>query len=116
VVWVHVISDGLIAVSYYCIPVALWYFVRRRRDLPFHWIFWMFGGFIITCGTTHLMDVWNVWNATYFVSGLVKAVTAGVSATTAILLVPLIPKAISLPSPAHLQAVNDELQRQVAER
>jgi len=46
IVWLHVISDILTAISYFCIPIALACFVRRRRDLPFSWVFWMFGIFI----------------------------------------------------------------------
>ncbi len=116
ILWLHVISDSVITLSYYCIPIALVYLIRQRRDLPFNWIFWMFGLFIMGCGTTHLMEVWNVWHATYLLSGILKAITAAVSVVTAVMLIPLIPKAIALPSPAHLQAVNRELERQVNER
>jgi PAS domain S-box-containing protein len=116
VLWLHVVSDGLIVLSYYCIPVALIYLARRRRDLPFNWIFWMFGLFIVGCGTTHLMDIWTVWHASYRAAGIIKAVTAAVSVATAVMLVPLIPKAIALPSAEQLRAMNEELRRQAAER
>lgn len=111
--WLHVISDALIALAYYCIPVVLIYVVRRRRDLPFNWMFWMFGAFILACGTTHVMEVWTIWHPTYFISGLVKAVTALISVATAIALLPLAPKALLLTSPQQLQAVNLELERQI---
>lgn len=39
VVWLHLISDALISPAYYSIPVALVYFIRRRRDLAFQNIF-----------------------------------------------------------------------------
>src|ERR1700723_1724368 len=116
IVWLHVISDGIIALSYFCIPLALIYLVRRRRDLPFNWIFWMFGLFIVGCGTTHLMEIWTVWHASYRLAGLIKAITAAVSAATAVMLIPLLPKAIALPSAEQLRAVNDELRLQVVER
>ena len=32
VLWTYVVSDGVIALSYYSIPVTLWYVVSRRRD------------------------------------------------------------------------------------
>jgi PAS domain-containing protein len=115
-VWLHVISDGLIALSYFCIPVALIYLVRRRRDLPFNWIFCMFGLFIVGCGTTHLMEIWTVWHASYLLSGAIKAITAIVSVATAVMLIPLLPKAIALPSVEHLRAVNDEMRVQAIER
>jgi PAS domain S-box-containing protein len=116
VLWLHVISDGVIVLSYFCIPVALVYLARRRRDLPFNWIFSMFGLFIVGCGTTHLLEIWTIWHASYFLSGIVKAITAVASAATAIMLIPLIPKAIAFPSKELFRAVNSELHLQVAER
>jgi hypothetical protein len=39
VLWLHVGSDAVIAASYYAIPVALAYFVRRRcAVLPYWWM------------------------------------------------------------------------------
>ena len=73
IVWLHAISDGLIAISYYFIPVTLAYLVRKRRDLPFHWVFFMFGLFIFGCGTTHAMEIWTLWNGTYRLAGIIKA-------------------------------------------
>ncbi len=60
IVWLHVVSDTLITLAYYSIPVTLVYFVRKRRDLPFNWMFLMFGAFILCCGTTHVMEVWTI--------------------------------------------------------
>ena len=116
VIWLHVISDGVITLSYYCIPFALVYLVRKRRDIPFNWIFWMFGLFILGCGTTHLMEVWTVWHPTYLLSGIIKAITAAVSIATAIVLLQLLPKAIALPSADQLYGLNRELERQVDTR
>jgi two-component system, NtrC family, sensor kinase len=103
IVWLHALSDSVIALAYYLIPVTLIYFVRRRRDLPFHWMFIMFGVFIFGCGTTHLMEVWTLWHGTYRLAGIIKALTAIASVATAALLVPLIPQALALPSPAQLR-------------
>jgi PAS domain S-box-containing protein len=116
IVWLNVISDGLITLSYYCIPVVLIYFIRKRRDLPFNWVFWMFGAFILACGTTHLMEVWNIWHASYLLAGIVKAVTAGVSVVTAVRLVPLVPKAVSVPNLIQLQEENRKLEQEIVER
>jgi PAS domain S-box-containing protein len=113
IVWLHVISDGLITVSYYWIPLVLIYFIRKNRDIPFNRIFWMFGTFILACGTTHLMEIWNVWHGSYVLAGVVKAATATVSVVTAVTLIPLVPKAMSLPG---LQVVNLKLEEQIAER
>ncbi|MGQ9869711.1 hypothetical protein [Leptodesmis sp.] len=115
-VWLHLLSDLFIALAYYSIPLTLFYFVRRRPDLPFNWIFLMFGSFIVACGTTHLMEVWTLWYPTYWTSSTLKAVAAGISMFTAVQLILILPKALSLPSPAQLQQANEELQAQIAER
>ncbi|YAG17814.1 histidine kinase [Nostoc sp. DSM 114161] len=115
-VWLHLLSDVLTGLAYYSIPVMLIYFVRKRRDVPFDWMFLMFSTFIVACGTTHLMDVWTLWYPTYWVSGLIKAITAFVSVVTALELVPLIPQALALPSPAQLEAANCQLAKEIAER
>jgi hypothetical protein len=103
-VWLHVISDSLITLAYLSIPFTLAYFVRRRTDLPFNWMFLCFGVFILACGTTHAMEVWNLWHADYWVAGAIKAITAIASLATAVLLVKLVPHAVELPSPAALRS------------
>jgi PAS domain S-box-containing protein len=115
-VWLHILSDAFIALAYYSIPATLFYFVRKRQDLPFDWIFLLFIAFIVACGTTHLIEIWTLWYPTYWVSGFVKALTAMISVITALQLVPLVPLALALPSPAQLEQANQELQTQIAER
>jgi len=116
IIWLHAISDSIITLSYYVIPLALVYFVRRRKDLPFHWMFLLFGLFIFGCGTTHAMEVWTLWHGTYRLAGVIKAVTAAASVVTAVLLVRLMPDALALPSPAQLRAANEGLAREIEER
>jgi PAS domain S-box-containing protein len=116
VFWMHAVSDGLIALAYYSIPIALIYFVRRRKDIVFPWVFYMFGAFILACGTTHVMGLWTLWNPDYPLDGLVKVVTAGLSIATAVALWPLMPRALALPSQAQLGATNRELRREIEER
>lgn len=116
ILWLLVISDGLIALAYFSIPVALWVFVQRRTDLQFKWIFLMFGTFIMACGITHVMDVWTIWQPDYWLDGAIRAGTAIVSIATAALLWPLLPRALALPSPAALERINAELQAEVAMR
>ncbi len=116
IVWLNVVSDGLITLSYYCIPLVLIYFARKNRDVTSNRIFWMFGAFILACGTTHLLEVWNVWHANYLLSGVVKAITAVASVLTAAIVVPLVPQAISLPARIRLEEVNRQIELRIAER
>lgn len=114
VVWLHVISDALVALSYTTIPFTLYYFSRKRKDLPFNWMFMCFALFIVACGATHYMEMWTLWTPSYWLSGVVKAVTAAASVPTAILLVRLVPKALAIPNPEDLRKAHQELKRSEA--
>lgn len=107
--WTHALSDALIAAAYFSIPIALISFVRRRADLEFGFIFWLFALFIMACGATHIFSIWNLWNADYGYEAAVKALTAAASVLTAIMVWPLLPRALAIPSPSALQFANDEL-------
>ena len=109
----HVASDFLIALAYYSLSIALIYFVRRRTDLPYSSLFLLFGAFIISCGTTHLMEIWTIWHPHHWVSGALKALTALICLYTAIELFYAIPQALVLPSPIQLETANQQLEREV---
>ncbi|MBD0346427.1 MAG: PAS domain-containing protein, partial [Coleofasciculus sp. Co-bin14] len=110
-VGLHIVSDALTALAYYSIPVTLTYFVAKRRDVPFNWIFLLFGAFIVSCGTTHILEIWTLWHPNYWLSGFIKAFTAIVSIYTASELVSLLPKALALPSTAQLEKEIRERQK-----
>ncbi len=116
VIFLHVASDAVIALAYYSIPLTLVYFVRKRKDLAFDWMFVCFAVFIVACGTTHFMEILNIWHPTYWLSGVIKAITAVVSLATAFLLIRLVPQALALPSPEQLRHANAALQNEVQER
>jgi PAS domain S-box-containing protein len=121
----HFWSDLLIGIAYVAISLTLVYMVRRaRREIPFDWIFIAFGAFIIACGGTHFMEVWTLWTPVYWLSGMVKAVTAAASVLTAIVLPPLVPKTLALLQAAklsdrrkvELEAANAALEVEIVER
>ena len=114
--WLHVICDALIVLSYFSIPLGLVYFLRKRHDLTFGFVIGCFALFIVACGTTHLLEIWNVWHSAYWLSGGVKAVTALASVSTALLLIRLLPTAIALPSPAQLREANVALKEEIVTR
>jgi len=114
--WSFVIADSIIVLSYYSIPFGLLYFVEKRKDLQFNWMFVLFSGFIFACGTTHLISIWTIWEPDYWLDAGVKVATALVSVVTAILLWPLIPKALKFPSNRQLQDVIARLEREVQQR
>lgn len=94
-VWLHVVSDIVITIAYAAIPIALVYFVRRREDSPFNWMFLWFGLFTIGCAAIHAMEVSNTWHANYLIASGVKVVTALASVPTAFLILRLIPQVLA---------------------
>ena len=115
-VGLHLLSDLLIAVSYYSIPITLLYFVRKRQDLPYASTFILFGAFIVSCGTVHLIEIWTLWHPTYWISGILKAITALISLYTAMETIAVVPQALNLPSPSELESINKKLVAEIAER
>ena len=118
-VWLHVLSDSFIALAYVAISATLAYLVyKTRREIPFHWMFLAFGSFIIACASTHFMDVWTLWHPTYWLSGVLKVITAIASVTTAFILPFLVPQALALVESAklseerrsHLETANHKLE------
>ncbi len=116
ILWLHVVSDGVIALSYMLIPFALIHLVNSRRDLAFDRMFLLFAAFILACGTTHILAIVTLWHPIYRVEGLVKLLTAFASFPTALLLWRLVPQAAAIPSQRDLAAVNESLQAEVGIR
>ncbi len=115
-VWLHAASDAIIGLAYFSVPLALASFARQRRDLQYGWVIYLFVAFILACGTTHLMSIGTLWFPAYGVEGIIKLITAITSIAAAILLWPIIPKLVALPSPAKLESLNAELNANIAEQ
>ena len=121
ILWLNAISDGLITVAYYSIPLTLFLFVKKRVDPRYRGLVLMFAGFILACGTTHLLAVWNLWHSTYRLEGVVKAITAALSVATAFITLKLAPLASEVATPEETarthQILRDEIEaRKEAER
>lgn len=116
VLWPMVASNLFIAGAYYSIPLALVVLVRRRRDLVHRNVFVLFAIFIFACGTTHIVKVWTIWQPVYTLQSAVDVLTASASILTAVMLWPLLPHILRLPSPTQLQTANRALQWEVEER
>lgn len=88
------VSDFLIAVAYFSIPIELLYFVSCS-NFPFKWVLLQFIAFIVLCGLTHLLNGWTYYGQQSFQLMLsltiAKFLTALVSCATAITLLTLIP-------------------------
>lgn len=88
------VSDFLIAVAYFSIPIELLYFISCS-NFPFKWVLLQFIAFIVLCGLTHLLNGWTYYGQQPFQLMLsltiAKFLTALVSCATAITLLTLIP-------------------------
>ncbi|MGM3305471.1 GAF domain-containing protein [Anabaena sp. WFMT] len=115
-VGLHLVSDALIAIAYFSISVMLIYFVRKQSDVLFSKVFVLFGTFIILCGIGHLLDIWTLWHPDYWISGIERALTAVISCYLALQLIEILPQFLALKTPAQLEAISQELEKQVAER
>lgn len=105
----HVISDAVIALSYFSIPVFLYYFARKRAGLQNIWVLHLFAAFILLCGLTHVMGIVVLWFPEYGTQAVIKILTAGVSAITAVLVWFLFPILMAIPSPGELRDANNRL-------
>jgi PAS domain S-box-containing protein len=107
-------SDVGIALAYFSIPVALLYVIWKRRDTRFAGFLAPFALFAIACGLTHVMELWTIWRPAFWAGGKLEAVTAVLSLAAAAVLVPSLPKLLSLRTPSELHLLNATLARENA--
>jgi PAS domain S-box-containing protein len=116
VLWIHVVSDALIALTYLLILIALASFVRNRAGLSRRGTFALIAFFVFACAVTHLMEIWSIWHGTFRLFGIVKAVTGAAGVAVAVLLLKAIPDALSLPSSEELNVARSMLESEKADR
>ena len=109
--WLYITSDIAIWLAYFVIPAINIFFIQKRHQLPFLPVFWLFGAFIILCGSTHLIDAIMFYWPAYRLSGLLRLLTAVVSLATAFVLIRDLPKLIQAPPDDKLNKY--ELEKQL---
>lgn len=120
ILWVTVVSDLIIGISYFLISAALIVFVKKRHDLSFRGIFFLFGSFILWCGLTHLFAIHTIWHGAYGIMAIIKLITAAVSAITAVILILNFKNILQIPNlqeykKALKEATNKEIERRQLE-
>jgi PAS domain S-box-containing protein len=102
--WTTVLSDATMVLAYGSYPIAVTYFVWKRKDLEYRWLYLaFFNGFILTCASTHLISAVTVWLPLYWLAAYIKALAAMVAVATVFAVWWVIPRALKLPSPAQLE-------------
>ena len=109
IMWSHAISDSIIALAYFVIPISLVRIVRKRNDFTYKWMLVLFAVFILGCGATHVMDVINIWEPFYRIDSAIRIITALASIGTALILIRETPKLILIPGTKKWQEINEEL-------
>jgi PAS domain S-box-containing protein len=106
--WLYIFSDLAIWGAYFAIPLLLFYFITRKRHIPFQPVLWLFIAFILSCGTTHLVDAMTFWFPLYRLNALISMITAVISWTTVIALIRILPQALNLKTPEELEEIIEE--------
>ncbi|MCJ8208982.1 HAMP domain-containing histidine kinase [Mucilaginibacter sp. RS28] len=113
--WLYIISDVAIWAAYFAIPFLLFRIVKKRKDIPFPRVLWLFILFILFCGITHLLDAIIFWWPVYRVSALTRFFTAVVSIITVGALYKILPFIYSLRTLAELEVEIEERKKAEAE-
>ena len=112
--WLHIGSDAAIWGAYTAIPLSIAYFAKRKGDIPFPGIAWLFVAFIMARGLTHLVEAGIFWWPAYRLSGVMKFSTAVASSLTVFALIRVLPAATDLPGLGHLSLqLHGEINRRV---
>jgi signal transduction histidine kinase len=109
--WLTISSDLVIFAAYTAIPLTIILYLKRRREVPFPHLFWLFCAFIFSCGTTHLIEAIIFWHPIYPVQGVLKAFTALISVAAVVATARSMPAALAVPG---LVALNQRLQGEIA--
>lgn len=108
--WIYIISDLLIWLAYFLIPVIIInYVVKKRARLNFQKVYFLFAAFILLCGATHFMDALMFWVPMYRLNTLIRFFTGVVSMATVFHLVKVLPVAFK-------QQTNIELEIEISRR
>lgn len=135
--WVYAGANVIIALAYVAALVALLYFAAKarsgpqgvsepgfssyrehtqHRNLPL-WFYQLLGAYLVVAGLAHGLEMWAIWHPIYWLTGLLKSLTAGMALTTVGVAIPLIPKVLlSSAEPPAFDTAGLELERQVSDR
>ncbi|MDO8604974.1 MAG: ATP-binding protein [Phaeospirillum sp.] len=110
------VSELVIAGCYISVAASLAVFAQRRPDFPYPGIMTLFAVVFSLCGVSHVFEAAALWLPWYGVQALFNAAVALLAIPAAWKMWALIPQALALPSPHHLQQANAELAREVTGR
>ena len=115
--WLHVAADGLTALAYWSVPIALAMTLRRRRGsfAPWSGATALVALFAVAAGAAHAASVLELWRPERPLQGAAQAVAALAAVAAAFAFLPLLPRLTSVSSATALTTANTLLRREVAD-
>jgi signal transduction histidine kinase len=101
--WFYISSNLLVWSAYFAIPVIIMVYLFKKKDLKFHTGYLLFAGFILSCGSTHLIDAMIFWFPVYRFNALMLFVTGVISWVTVGYLIKYAPVALSMKTASELE-------------
>jgi signal transduction histidine kinase len=113
----NVVSDALIAATFFVAAFALGFYVwRRGHELMFSGVFWAFALFAAICGAERVSSLMTFWIPAYGLEATVKAVLALASLGFSIVLLIRIPRILVAPTRIQLQHAYAQLEEEIRQR
>jgi two-component system, NarL family, sensor histidine kinase UhpB len=112
----YVFADFFLAVSYFSIAIALYYFMRGRPGFDHGRAVLLLTVFCCLAGVVHALGILTVWRPAFGVETVAMLLAGATGLIVMLVCWRLIPKLKSLPSVSELSAVNAALEREIAER
>jgi len=116
-IWLNAVSDAMVAGAFFATAFVLGFFVwRRRRDVMFRGVFWIFAVFAAISGLTRLLSILTLWVPAYDIEGLTKGFLALISVAITAALLLLLPRILVLPTRVQLAQANAALEQEIRHR
>lgn len=95
--WIHILSDFVIFLTYFAVPLVVHHFIKQRRDIRFApSLSILFAVVLFACGFIHLIECILFWWPIYKFSGIVKLFAALASLIGAFYVTRFLPLALEL--------------------
>jgi len=107
----HVAADIAVMIAFLIIPAVLLFLIYRRRDWPFSRLLWLFAGFILVVGASHLSEALVFTWPAYRLQGLLKLATAVLAWCAVVGLILALPRILAQKSPDALESEITERKR-----
>ena len=105
-VWFHILSDSLMALAYFLIPIVLVRSVRGRAEIPVNGAVFCIGALVVACGVAdHVVEAVMLLHPVYWIGGALKIAAVVLAATIFVVFLRWMPAILAIPSHADLKEI-----------